>query len=271
MGGVQARAGSVAEVHAVRGGQLILRVSPSQTARNLNTVNKRSKRQSRTKCLTLLGVIGNGWEEIEMVEKSEVKPYFGHCHLLDQSMDILEKIFLWLSPRDLALLCLTSKTLHRVVMQFIEHQLSSQGLADKMTNFFAANEKLLLPKEVILRDRISSNGRPQLLLYSAMRQFLGSIRRVCLADEFPRQNATQAVDIFRERDVSLKRDVVVLKRTCHKLQFVHTFKDVPPGKYTVQVIRLYIRIFPNTYAMACYEPTSVELHRPVTFEVHSTD
>ena len=72
-------------------------------------------------------------------------------------------------------------------------------------------------------------------MYSAMRQFLGSIRRVCLADEFPRQNATQAVDIFRERDVSLKRDVVVLKRTCHKLQFVHTFKDVPPGKYTVQV------------------------------------
>jgi hypothetical protein len=101
MGGVQARAGSVAEVHAVRGGQLILRVSPSQTSKQLNTGNKRSRRQSKTKCLTLLGVIGNNWEEVEKVEKSSVKQYNGHCHLLDQSMDILEKIFLWLSPRDL--------------------------------------------------------------------------------------------------------------------------------------------------------------------------
>jgi hypothetical protein len=39
-----------------------------------------------------------------------------------QSMDILEKIFLWLCPRDLALLCLTSKKLHEVVMQFVDHQ-----------------------------------------------------------------------------------------------------------------------------------------------------
>ena len=117
MGGVQARAGSVAEVHAVRGGQLILRVSPSQVARNLNDEDKRSRRQNKTKCLTLLGVTGNSWEEIETVEKSSVKQYTGRCHVFDQSMDILEKILLWLSPRDLALLCLTSKTLHHVVLQ----------------------------------------------------------------------------------------------------------------------------------------------------------
>ena len=72
MGGVQARAGSVAEVHAVRGGQLILRVSPSQTSKQLNTGNKRSRRQSKTKCLTLLGVIGNSWEEVEKVAQAQV-------------------------------------------------------------------------------------------------------------------------------------------------------------------------------------------------------
>jgi hypothetical protein len=66
-------------------------------------------------------------------------------------------------------------------------------------------------------------------------QFIGPVRRVALADEFLRQNPAEVRDIFRERDVSLKRDVVVLKRTCHRLQFVHTFKNIPPGKYMVQV------------------------------------
>jgi hypothetical protein len=235
MGGIQARAGSVAEVHAVRGGQLILRVSPSQTSKHCNEVIKKSKRHNTNRCLTLLGVIGNSWEEVEQVEKKTIKAYHGHCYLLDQSMDILEKIFLWLSPRDLALLCLTSKSLHRLVMLFIEHQLSSHGLREKMTAFFGANEQLLLPKEIVLRDRIDSNTQPQLLLYSAMRQFLGPVRRVSLAEEFTRQNASQANDIVREKDVSLKRDVIIFKRSCHSLQFVHTFKNIPPGKYTVQV------------------------------------
>ena len=130
----------------------------------------------------------------------------------------------------------TAKKVLLFLPQFIDHQLSSQGLTEKMAAFYSANEQLLLQKEVTLRDRISANNRPQLLMYSAMRQFLGSVRRVCLAEEFLRQNATSpASDIVRERDVSLKRDVVILKRTCRKLQFVHTFKNVPPGKYSVQV------------------------------------
>ena len=38
--------------------------------------------------------------------------YNGRCYILDQSMDILEKIFVRLSPRDFALLCLTSKAVN---------------------------------------------------------------------------------------------------------------------------------------------------------------
>ena len=171
MGGIQAKAESVAEVHAVRGGQLILRVSPSQTSKQCNAARKKSKRRNSLRGLIAHGVAG--WDEVESLEKKTVKTYHGHCFLLDQSMDILEKIFLWLSPRDLALLCLTSKSLNRLVLQFIEHHISSHALTDKMDQFFSANEFLLLPKEIILRDRVASNERPQLLLYSAMRQYLG--------------------------------------------------------------------------------------------------
>ncbi len=188
--------------------------------------------------LISLGVSGSNWVEVEQLEKKPIKAYHGHCFLLDQSMDILEKIFLWLSPRDLALLCLASKSLNRLVIQFIEHRISSQDLTEKMSQFFAANELLLLPKEIILRDRVANNSRPQLLLYSAMRQFLGPVRRVSLAEEFSRQNGSRGNDVIRERDVSLKRDVIVFKRSCHSLKFVHTFKSIPPGKYTVQVIKI---------------------------------
>jgi hypothetical protein len=85
-----------------------------------------------------------------------------------------------------------------------------------------------------LEDSPKGNALAYFISASATKKKTVLYRRP-LAEEFPRQNASQAVDIFRERDVSLKRDVVVLKRTCHKLQFVHTFRDVPPGKYTVQV------------------------------------
>jgi hypothetical protein len=43
-------------------------------------------------------------------------------------------------------------------------------MTDRLEQFFSANEQLLLPKEVVLRDRISANLRPQLLLYSSMHQ-----------------------------------------------------------------------------------------------------
>ena len=235
MGGIQAKAGSVTEVHAVRGGQLILRVSTSQTSKQCPA--PKTKRQNSFR--GLISLKGNLWEEVEKLEKKTIKVYHGHCYLLDQSIDILEKIFLWLSPRDLALLCLTSKSLRSFVLQFIEHHISSQDLNEKMALFFAVNGFLLLPKEIVLRDRVANNERPQLLMYSAMRQFLGPVRRISLAEEFTRQNGSEISDVIRERDVSLKRDVMIFKRTCQSLRFVHTFKNIPAGKYIVQVSTLF--------------------------------
>ena len=194
MGGIQAKAGSVAEVHAVRGGQLILRVAPSQTTAHIMEARREAKRKSSRR-----GKLGSGFASLggsfegdnnDMMFSKENSftsslskcnnRYNGRCFLLDQSMDILEKIFVRLSPRDLALLCLTSKAVNNLVREFIDHHSLSHGLPVKFTSFYKLNENLLLPKEEVLKERIEANQKPQLLLYSTMKYFIGQTSRISM-------------------------------------------------------------------------------------------
>ena len=95
-------------------------------------------------------------------------------------MDVLEKIFIRLSPRDLALLCLTSKAVNNLVREFIDHHSSSYGLPVKFLSFYKLNANLLLPKEEVLKERIEANQKPQLLLYSTMKYFIGKTVRLSM-------------------------------------------------------------------------------------------
>ena len=194
MGGIQAKAGSVAEVHAVRGGQLILRVAPSQTTTHIMEARREAKRKSsrRGKLGSGFASLGGSFEgegndlimfkeaSISISNLAKSNKYNGRCYLLDQSMDILEKIFVRLSPRDLALLCLTSKAVNNLVREFIDHHSSSHGLPVKFLSFYKLNENLLLPKEEVLKDRIEANQKPQLLLYSTMKYFIGKTSRISI-------------------------------------------------------------------------------------------
>ena len=203
MGGIQAKAGSVAEVHAVRGGQLILRVAPSQTTAHIMEAKREAKRKGSRKgklgsgftslggsfegegnigYISYVGNFSHSREGGSTSSLSKTNKYNGRCYLLDQSMDILEKIFFRLSPRDLALLCLTSKAVNQVVREFIDHHSSSHGLPVKFLSFYSLNEKLLLPKEEVLKERIEANPKPQLLLYSTMNYFVGKTIRVSMLD-----------------------------------------------------------------------------------------
>ena len=77
----------------------------------------------------------------------------GRCYLLEQNMDVLEKIFCLLAPRDLALLGLTSKTSNRLVHEFIDHYSASFSLPEKVQAFYEKNASLLLPKEEVRNYR----------------------------------------------------------------------------------------------------------------------
>eukprot|EP00095_Tigriopus_kingsejongensis_P011602 maker-scaffold325_size206031-snap-gene-1.13 protein:Tk11602 transcript:maker-scaffold325_size206031-snap-gene-1.13-mRNA-1 annotation:"gtp cyclohydrolase i nitrile oxidoreductase domain-containing protein" len=217
MGGIQAKEGSLAEVHAVRGGQLILRVAPSQTSGHPSA----SRQNSASKLNLLI-------------------PFEGRCYILEQSMDVLEKIFLHLSPRELALLCLTCRTMNLVITEFLDHYCASYNLRTKVHDFYQRNQDLLLPKEIVLKDRLDANSKPALLLYSALTQFVGESRRVslCHVEQFDLLS-NDPKNIVKERDVALNRDVVVVKRVAW-LYFRHKFLRVQRGSYFVQ---LRIRLF----------------------------
>jgi hypothetical protein len=150
MGGISSRPGSIAEVHAVRGGQLILRVAQSQTSQGTNVaaVSSNKDKLHRQQSLNIMLV-----------------PYNGHCYILDQSMDVLEKVLSRLSPRELALLSLTCRAMNVVVGQFLRRVCSAYDLRAKLRAFYDANADILLPKEVVLRDRLDANSRHELLLY----------------------------------------------------------------------------------------------------------
>ena len=90
-------------------------------------------------------------------------------------MDILEKILQWLRPRDLALLSLTCKTLNFVVRNYVTHECEKSTLSPQLKRFFEQNKELLLPKEVALLEAVKVNPKPELLLYSTGKQYLGKL------------------------------------------------------------------------------------------------
>ena len=95
------------------------------------------------------------------------------CPFMDQSMDILEKILQWLRPRDLALLSITCKTFNFVVRNYVNHECERTNLSSQLKWFLEQNKELLLPKEVALLEAVKVNSKPELLLYSTGKQYLG--------------------------------------------------------------------------------------------------
>ena len=208
MGGIQTKIGSPTEIHAVRGGQLVLRVAPSSL------------------------ILHHALEDIP--------EYDGYPFLPSQSMDILEKIFAWLTPRDLAMLSLSSKTLYSQIHSFLRHKNKSNRLKQGFLNFYRDNRSLLLPKEQIFEERWSGEEN-ELLIYSARHRFSGmTIRQSCTESfQFDQSGAVDELRcIIRERDVELKRDVVLVQAVCW-LHFNHSFDNVDPGKY---VLTLRLRL-----------------------------
>ncbi len=172
----------MAEVHAVRGGQLILRVAPrrSESASNSRPLSRKGSLKSVS---SLDAVLSRDIMTSSLLSGASGALYgsrgsfrlrsSSRCYLTEQTMDILEKILVWLSPRDLALLSLTSKTLNFVVRSYLDHFCNAHSMPTRVAAFHETNENLLLPKEVVFRDRLEANRRPQLLLYSARRQYAG--------------------------------------------------------------------------------------------------
>ena len=174
----KAKASSVAEVHAVRGGQLILRVAP-QRPESANSSRPMSRKGS-LKSVSSLDAIMSRDVASSLISASGLSGSRGsfrlrssRCYLTEQTMDILEKILAWLSPRDLALMSLTSKTMNFIVRSYVDHFCNAHNLHTCIMAFHETNENVLLPKEIVFRDRLESNRRPQLLLYSARNQYAG--------------------------------------------------------------------------------------------------
>lgn len=283
MGGIQGREGSLAEVHAVRGGQLILRVAPKAAGSSFKVSGSGGafnrtgsfKASGTSSCSTPGGAgpstssaaagasgasASGGPPAVASSASSSPRRHHGHqsssvlsrqssrlsfivgpfsdgsecsrCYILEQSMDVLEKVFIRLTPRELALLALTCRAMNYIVGQYLKHYTASFGLKEKLRRFYEENGPVLLPKEVVLKDRLDANSRHELLLYSAMRQFVGTVRRAscCDLDSFSFLPTPDC--LVKERDVALKRDVVVLK-SVHRLHFRHMFRSVPPGWWVI--------------------------------------
>ncbi len=96
---------------------------------------------------------------------------------------------------------------------------------------------MLLPKEIVFKDRMDANSRHELLLYSAMRQFIGTVERVSCCDLDRFLGLPKPEQLVKERDVALKRDVVVVKKS-PRLCFRHVFKGVPRGGTYVAGLRM---------------------------------
>lgn len=86
---------------------------------------------------------------------------------------IAEKILQWLRPRDLALLSLTCKTFNFVIRSYVNHECERTNLSIQLWRFFEENKTLLLPKEIAISEAMKVNLKPELLLFSTGRQYLG--------------------------------------------------------------------------------------------------
>ena len=84
-----------------------------------------------------------------ILSSAQKRAISGRCYLLEQNFDVLEKIFCLLSPRDLALFCLTSKTANKRVHEFIDHYSESFKLPGKFNSFYDKNAAVLLLNEEV--------------------------------------------------------------------------------------------------------------------------
>ena len=93
--------------------------------------------------------------------------------------------------------------------------------------------------------RVRENSNPQLLMYSSIQHFVGSVQRLRVQDVSRPLRACsgygppiQLPCVLRERDPSLKREVLrvrQMKMSCCRPKLSHTFKNVRPGSYTLQI------------------------------------
>ena len=93
------------------------------------------------------------------------------------SLFFAEKILQWLRPRDLALLSLTCKTFNFVIRSYVNHECERTNLLIQLWRFFDENNTLLLPKEIAISEAMKLNLKPELLLFSTGRQYLG--KKLC--------------------------------------------------------------------------------------------
>ena len=71
------------------------------------------------------------------------------------------------------MLSLTSKALNLVVRTYIDHQCERMTIRRQFDEFCERNRDCLLPKEVVLKDRLNQNLRPNLLLFSTGNHYMG--------------------------------------------------------------------------------------------------
>ena len=184
---LQTKSGSHVEVHSIRGSQVILRARVPNR-RDAGTQGRLGKNEAPPTHSLPVSRVGSF-----KMDKINPKPYLhrslsdslyrscsvlklrSRCQLIEQSMDILEKILKFLNSRDLAMLSLTSKTLNFVVRTYVSHQCDRFNLRGQVDHFFETNKSSLLPKEFALKERLKVNSRPMLLLYSTGTHYLGNI------------------------------------------------------------------------------------------------
>jgi len=155
------------EVHAVRGGQLILRVAPQFARQSLGGHGNAAKRGYN--------------QQNQSIAAANKAGYNGNCFITAQSMDVLEKIFQLLTPRELAFLSLTSRAMRALVCEYLRHHCESRKLPERLKRFYEDHVALLLPKERVLKQRLEANPSNRLLLFSARKQFYEDVQRVSCA------------------------------------------------------------------------------------------
>ena len=77
------------------------------------------------------------------------------------------------------MLSLTSKALNLVVRTYIDHQCERMTIRRQFDEFCERNRDCLLPKEVVLKDRLNQNLRPNLLLFSTGNHYMGKNPILC--------------------------------------------------------------------------------------------
>lgn len=259
MGGIQSKECAIVEVHSIRNSQVILRarsakvsgirslpVSRAGSVRSINNVNGNGNTSGgalpgnrnfttgsgRNFGRSTSGGLQRSFSD-SLNRNCSMLKLRARCLLMEQSLDILEKILKFLTARELVMLSLTSKALNLVVRTYIDHQCERMTIRRQFDEFCERNRDCLLPKEVVLKDRLNQNLRPNLLLFSTGNHYMGHVMRVSFlnVNHFAHLNREMVKEEF---DVALKRDVISIKSQRVPLHLVHVFSNVAPGTYVVQ-------------------------------------